>query len=172
MQIDTWKGSRDEYSREIIAALRLKDYLLANYSGPAPADRINLYIAYYETQSLGSAAHSPRVCIPGDGWEIESLTRQTVRVGNQSIAVNRAIIAKGLLRQIVYYWFEQRGRILAGEYQVKWFLFVDGLTKNRSDGSLVRVITPIEGRDVAAADARLAAFVAAAYPRFAAFVPR
>jgi EpsI family protein len=88
------------------------------------------------------------------------------------LTVNRAIIAKGSVKQLVYYWFEQRGRILASEYDVKWYLFVDGLFKRRSDGALLRVITPIEGRNVHAADTRLAQFVSDSYPRLRAFLPR
>jgi EpsI family protein len=172
MQLGSWRGQRDRYSQEIIESLRLHDYLLANYQGAASADQVNLYIAYYQTQSLGSAAHSPRTCIPGGGWEIESLSRTTFEASGTPLSVNRAVIGKGQVKQLVYYWFEQRGRRLASEYDVKWYLFVDGLLKRRSDGALVRVITPIEGRDVQAADSRLVQFVRDFYPRLAAFLPR
>lgn len=172
MQFGPWRGQRDRYSQEIIDSLKLHDYLLANYEGPRSADRVNLYIAYYQTQSLGSAAHSPRTCIPGDGWEIESLTRTTFETNGTPLTVNRAIIGKGQVKQLVYYWFEQRGRNLASEYDVKWYLFVDALLERRSDGALLRIITPIDGRDVQAADTRLIQFVRDSYPRLRAFLPR
>jgi len=172
MNVGKWHGTRDEYSRQIIEALKLHDYLLANYQGPEVQDRVNLYIAYYQTQSMGSAAHSPRTCIPGDGWEIESLTRSTIPMGASSLTVNRAVIAKGQVRQLVYYWFDQRGRVLASEYRVKWYLFVDGLTKRRTDGALIRLVSPVEGRDIAGADKRLQQYLVDLHPRLGAFLPR
>jgi len=171
MQIANWSGAKEQFSSEIIAALKLEDYLLANFTPRGELDPVNLYIAYYKTQQLGSAAHSPRTCIPGDGWEIESLSRTSVDVAGAQLEVNRAIIGKGTRKQLVYYWFDQRGRVLANEYQVKWFLFVDSLFKNRTDGSLVRVITPISGRDIQSAEKRLNDFLRAGYPRFRPFMP-
>ena len=57
--------------------------------------------------------------------------------------INRAIIQNGRNRQLVYYWFKQRGRDIANEYWMKWYLLTDSLSLNRTDGSLVRVVTPI-----------------------------
>jgi EpsI family protein len=45
--------------------------------------------------------------------------------------------------QIVYYWFEQRGRNITNEYAAKWYIFEDSLKLNRTDGALVRVIVPV-----------------------------
>jgi EpsI family protein len=172
MQFGPWQGQRDRYSQDVIDSLKLHDYLLANYQDLSSAERINLYIAYYQTQTLGSAAHSPRTCIPGDGWELESLAQKTFEASGVRLTVNRAIIGKGQVKQLVYYWFEQRGRILASEYDVKWYLLVDGFLKRRSDGALLRVITPIDNRDVQVAEARLIRFVGDSYPRLRAFLPR
>ena len=57
--------------------------------------------------------------------------------------VNRAVMEKMGYRQLVYYWFLQRGRVLTNAYELKWFVFWDALTKHRTDGALVRVITPV-----------------------------
>ena len=44
---------------------------------------------------------------------------------------------------MTYFWFPQRGRILTSLFQVKWYSFWDALTRQRTDGALVRVITPV-----------------------------
>lgn len=172
MRIADWKGRTERYSDKIIAALKVEDYLLANFSaGGGERDAVNLYVAYYKSQSLGSAAHSPRTCIPGDGWEIDSLTRVAVGVPHASLVVNRAVISKGRVRQLVYYWFDQRGRTLSSEYAVKWHLFADGLLKNRTDGALIRLIVLIHGNDVRGAEQRLENFLSEVYPRLRPYVP-
>ena len=38
--------------------------------------------------------------------------------------------------------FEQRGRRIANEYWMKWYLLTDSLSRQRTDGSLVRLTTP------------------------------
>jgi EpsI family protein len=89
-----------------------------------------------------------------------------------TVPVNRAIIRQGENRQLVYYWFRQRGRELTDEMAVKWYILADGISRNRSDGALLRLVTPL-GRteDVASGDARLAEFMAQIQPRLAEFVP-
>jgi EpsI family protein len=171
MRLSSWEGQKSELSSDVLAALKLQDYLLANYRGGNSPEWVNLYIAYYDRQLLGSAAHSPRTCIPGDGWEISDLSPLNVQLGNATISVNRAVIAKGQNRQLVYYWFDQRGRILSSEYAVKWFLFTDGLLRRRTDGALIRLVTPIQGRDVRAADQRLHEFIGEVYNRLRPYVP-
>ena len=68
--------------------------------------------------------------------------------------------------------FEQRGRRIANEYWMKWYLLVDSIMMNRTDGALVRIITPIyPSEDVAAADQRLQDFLAVALPPLPEYIP-
>ena len=62
--------------------------------------------------------------------------------------------------------------MVTNEYAVKWYLFQDALTRNRTDGALVRLTLPLGDADsLEAADAELAAFAAQALPRLAASLP-
>jgi EpsI family protein len=93
-------------------------------------------------------------------------------VAGHPLRVNRAIIQLGDQRQLVYYWFQQRGRTITNEYLVKWYLLWDAISLNRSDGALVRLITPLKtDEDIVGADARLAGFARAAAPLMNAYVP-
>jgi len=171
MQFGQWSGRKGSIEKKIILTLKLDDYLLADFRRPADPAPVNLYVAYNRTQSLGSAAHSPKTCIPGGGWEIEAFGRAAVkRAGAARLPINRAVIAKGRFKQLVYYWFEQRGRTLTNEYHVKWYLLVDAISKNRSDGTLIRLVTPVVGNDMAGAEKRLADFIARFYPRVKPFI--
>jgi len=95
-----------------------------------------------------------------------------VQVAGKTLQVNRVLIQKGETRQLVYYWFQQRGRVITNEYLVKWYLFWDALTRNRSDGSLIRLTTMLApGEELAAGDGRLADFADVAVPRLHSFIP-
>lgn len=154
-KLGQWEGRHERMEQDVIDKLKMTDYLLVNYSN-AENELINLYVAYYQTQRKGVSPHSPRVCIPGGGWEIADLQRVMVN-GHRA---NRVIIKKGLQRQLVYYWFQGHGRIVANEYLNKWYLLQDALFKNRTDGALVRIVTPVLEREpIELADARVLDFM-------------
>ncbi len=142
--IGEWISQPQIIPPNILDTLQLSDYLNANFKD-ATGTAINLYIAYYETQRKGVSPHSPRVCIPGGGWKINTLTRATIPITDDKIIpVNRVEIEKDGHKELVYYWFQQRGRSIANEYLMKLYLLYDSIFKNRTDGALVRVTMPIK----------------------------
>ncbi len=155
-----WQGRTDRLEKQYIDALQFDDYLLADY-GDGSGDTVNLYAAYYSSQRKGASVHSPKSCLPGGGWRINEFSqREIAGAGSQPLRVNRSLIQMGDERLLVYYWFQQRGRVMTNEYLVKWFLFWDALTRQRTDGALVRLTTrvPLDA-DVAEKDALLADFI-------------
>lgn len=142
MTLGAWSGRRDSMEGIYQDVLKLDDYLLANYA-PAVGTPVNLYIAYYNSQRKGEAVHSPRSCLPGGGWQLRDFGQRTlsnVSIDGRPLRVNRSLMELGDQRQLVYYWFEQRGRIITNEFAVKWYLFWDALTRHRTDGALIRLI--------------------------------
>jgi EpsI family protein len=174
MQLGEWRGRRDTLDAIYSDALRLDDYVLADYVG-ASGHAVNLYIAYYNSQRKGEAVHSPRSCLPGGGWQLRDFNQRTlsdIKVNGQPLEVNRTLIALGDQRQLVYYWFEQRVRVITNEFAVKWYLFWDALTRHRTDGALVRLITTLPASsDEVEADRRLADLAARIAPTLARYVP-
>jgi exosortase D (VPLPA-CTERM-specific) len=172
VQLEQWKGRVSKLETIYLDALKLTDYALVDFTNPG-GSQVNFYAAYYESQRKGQSAHSPKSCLPGGGWVMEQFGQRMVEgvtVEGVPLVVNRVVIAQGESRQLVYYWFQQRGRLITNEYLVKWYVFWDGLTKNRSDGALVRLVTPLrEGEDLDQADALMRDFVgkiAGQLPRF------
>jgi len=174
LNMDAWQGRREIMDRQYVDVLKFDDYILADFSkdGMSP---VNFYSAYYASQRKGESVHSPRSCIPGGGWRIKSLETVSVpgvRLYGSELRVNRVLIQRGDERQLVYYWFQQRGRNMTNEYLVKWYLFRDALMLNRSDGALVRLTTRIPtGEDPARAEGRLAGFLASLMPRLDRYIP-
>lgn len=168
-----WAGRRDALDAVYLDVLKLDDYLLADFKSEGTPP-VNLYVAYYDSQRKGQSAHSPRSCIPGGGWEIESITSRDLELPGASDrrTINRVVVRRGEHKQIVYYWFEQRGRVLHNEYLVKWFIFWDALTRNRTDGAMVRLTAPqLQGQTEAQVDEALSAFAQDILPPLAAYLP-
>ena len=142
----------------IEAQLGADDYHSVELSMPGSRATVGLFMAFYDDQTKGGT-HSPEVCLPGAGWEIAWLERVDIapEVGfDAPYNVNRAVIQKGEARMMAYYWFEQHGRHVAWDFAAKLWLLWDGLTIGRTDGALVRIITPIARDETdAEAEARL-----------------
>lgn len=175
LAIGDWSGREDVVEKVYLDVLKLSDYLMAIYSRPNDVAPVGLWIAYYDEQTQSASVHSPQACLPGGGWRIDQLTEHDIpNVGpdGSSLRVNRVEIALGDQRQLVYYWFAQRGRVLTSEYLVKWYIFQDGLTQNRTDGALVRITTPVGDKDgIPEGDARLEEFVRAIDPKLNYYLP-
>lgn len=173
MQIGKWQGIRQPMEEEFINALDFSDYIMVDYHDEKGAV-INFYVAYYESQRKGESIHSPETCLRGGGWVFSQNGRASVPLDGQKgdMVVNRALIQKGSFRQISYFWFPMRGRILTNAFEMKWYNFWDALTQQRTDGALVRVIAPV-GADETPADAenRLQEFVKVIVPVLAEYLP-
>ena len=142
------------FDARLLAVLRVDDYVNRAYVAPG-RPWVGLYVGYYQSQRQGQAIHSPLNCMPGAGWQPIGRTRVTIPVPagggapENHAEINRLIVQKGLDRQLVLYWYQAHGRMVASEYWGKIYTVVDAIRLNRSDGALVRVIVPISTEDAA-----------------------
>jgi exosortase D (VPLPA-CTERM-specific) len=174
MQMGDWRGRRNSLEGIYSDALKLDDYLLADYVDYSGSS-VNVYIAYYNSQRKGEAVHSPRSCLPGGGWQLRDFDQRTlnnVSIDGRPLRVNRTLIELGNQRQLVYYWFQQRGRIITNEFAVKWYLFWDALTRHRTDGALIRLIVALPATaSEAEADRNLTDLASRIVPTLTHYVP-
>ncbi|MFZ5617535.1 MAG: VPLPA-CTERM-specific exosortase XrtD [Pseudomonadota bacterium] len=156
----------------VAEVLGADDSIVVDLKSPEGED-FNLYLAYLEAQRDGRSWHSPRQCIPGGGWKIMRHDVVSTRSRkDKPFTYNRMIIENGDYRQLVYYWYDQRGRKVANEFVMKFWLIVDAVFKKRSDGAMVRLITPV-GDDMAIdeADAKLKGMIARVESFLPSYVP-
>lgn len=175
MKIEGWEAVNDPpMEKEILAVLGVDDYLSRAYYRPDGA-AIGLYMGFYGSQRQGDTIHSPLNCLPGAGWEPLSEGRKVIADAGGpgvDIEVNRYVVQKGLDRQLVLYWYQARGRVVASEYKSRLLLIGDAIRFNRTDGSMIRVIAPIAlGSDGADAERLATEFVLSLYPRLAGYIP-
>lgn len=179
MTLQSWRAIVDPpLEKEILAVLGVDDYLSRIYYGDNSAKVVGLYMGYYNSQRQGDTIHSPLNCLPGAGWEPVQEGRLTIANADgagRDITVNRYVVQKGLDRQLVLYWYQSRGRVVASEYWSKLFLIHDAIRTNRTDGALVRVIASIAhgADDQGAAAEKLAEdFVRVLFPTLPSYLPQ
>jgi len=175
MKIGDWDlRETPEISSKTLAVAGVDDYVNRVYYNPDlfPA---GLYVGYYRSQRSGDTIHSPLNCLPGAGWNPAKSGRISVTLSDGSaIEINRIIIVKGIDRQVVLYWYQSHGRVIASEYWGKIYTVLDALRTNRTDAALVRVICRVGGTDPDAdafTERRAVEFVKALYPLLARFLP-
>jgi exosortase D (VPLPA-CTERM-specific) len=170
--VQGWTGQHQSMESKFVEALDFSDYVIIDYHD-GTGKSVNFYTAYYETQRKGESIHSPSTCLPGSGWVFQESGDTAIRLADgRDILVNRAFMQKGPVKELTYYWFPQRGRIITSAWELKFFVFWDALTRQRTDGALVRLITPVyENERVADAEARLQGFVRAIVPVLDEFIP-
>jgi exosortase D (VPLPA-CTERM-specific) len=171
-RIGPWQGHTSLLDPEIERMLRPDDYILSDYKR-SDGKVVNLYVVYYASQRYGTQPHNPSDCIPGSGWQIIKFEPTSYTDDASKLPLNRVLIEKNSINQVVYYWFDERGRKIANEYLAKWYLHADAIVMNRTDGALVRLITQIySGETERDADERLQAFVRDAVPSLSEYLPR
>jgi len=170
MEISEWSGEKSSLDDKVYNILGVEDYILANYRSN-PDKIVNLYVGFYQSQKEGDIIHSPKNCMPGAGWKITRTAHEEIRIGDGEHArVIKLILQKGSQKQVVLYWFQSRGRIISSEYAQKIWLVVDSIFKNRTDGSFVRLISPVI-KNEADALAVLKDFAGQIYPYLKKYIP-
>jgi EpsI family protein len=169
--LDAWRGQDLRFSASIEDKLGVADYVSKIYRSDAEQSA-HLYVGFYASQRHGEMIHSPKNCLPGNGWYIAKRDTTVVDIAPYPpFRVNSYIVENGIDRQLVVYWYQQSGgRIVTNEYLGRVYLVFDSLTKNRSDAALIRVSVPFEDNPAAAADTALD-FLEAAYPALMRFLP-
>ncbi len=169
-----WQGGPDiPFTADTLQVLGPGQFLERNYVAPDQRAPVDLFLAYFPSQRSGDTIHSPRHCLPGAGWQFADESEiQLKKPSGQPITINYYVIAKGNDRQVVLYWYQAHGRVVANEYRAKFYQMWDAMRLNRTDGSLVRVITPVApGESLDSAKDRAVGFAEQLLPLLGSYIP-
>lgn len=174
MQIQNWRGRDLPLAPDALEVLGPGSFLSRNYQRSPFDSPLDLFIAFFPSQRTGDTIHSPKNCLPGSGWAaLESGHIQLRRPDGTTVTVNRYLIGKGLSKAVVLYWYQAHARVTPSEYWAKIYLVTDSIRLHRTDGALVRVVTPIADREnVAPAEKRAAGFAEQLLPILDSYIPR
>jgi EpsI family protein len=173
VNIDGRTGTDQQFDRETLDALGAGDVLARVYAQNRLAGSIGLFIGYFPTQRTGQTIHSPKNCLPGAGWVFESSNSvDLIDVNGKPHRVGEYVVSNNEAKQFVIYWYQAHGRSVADEYMAKIYMVIDAIRMNRTDGALVRVITPISSNEnISAARSRAEKFTRQLAPLLPRFIP-
>ena len=170
-QIGDWKVEEVIHSSaSVVQMLGVTDYINYEFVNSV-GKRVNFYVGYYHAVGVDGAYHSPKNCLPGGGWGIASEKKVTLPVKDGAATVTEMIIQNGPARQIVFYWYQNRGRIIASEYWEKIYLVLDALLRHRRDGAFVRIMAPCNKDSIQARETELKRFAAMVLEELKSFLP-
>ena len=176
--IDQWSSQDVPISQETLDILGDGRFLNRVYTNSTPTGRlaeppVSLFIGYFPTQRTGQSIHSPQNCLPGAGWTFAS--SQTIyleQAEHKNYVVGEYLITNGSNKQVVLYWYLAHGRSVANDYLAKVYMMADAIRWNRTDGALVRLVTPVQpGESLESAQARVITFADNLVPMLPRFIP-
>jgi EpsI family protein len=147
-------------SADVVKLLGVDDYIQYNYVTPSQS-WANLYVGYYSSVGVGGGYHSPKNCLPGGGWGIDTVKTVRLRAGiegKSTSTITEMLIRQGDEYQVVFYWYQNRGRVIASEYWEKIYLVLDALLKGRRDGAFIRIMVTVKEADIEGAERRAQKF--------------
>jgi EpsI family protein len=176
--IDPWSSQDIPISQDALDILGDGRFLNRLYNNTTPTGRlveppISLFIGYFPTQRTGQSIHSPQNCLPGAGWTFVSSKKIYLQGPElKNYAVGEYVIGNGTARQVVLYWYLAHGRSIANDYVAKAYMMADAIRYNRTDGALVRLVTPLESNETLdTAEARVIKFADRLVPTLPRFIP-
>ena len=170
--VGDWHGREATiFELDILNVLKTSDYVMRRYVDSGGRS-LWLFIGFWQTQRKGAQPHSPRNCLPGGGWEPLEATQLIVPLPRPygPITVNRFLLQKDAAQQLVFYWYHSQGRAVAGEVAARVELVKNSILRNRTDGALIRITSPIDG-SVTETSERLVAYVQAMNPILTEYLP-
>jgi EpsI family protein len=176
--IGGWTAQDYPLDSETLAVLGDGRFLNRVYSNLGPAGRsveapVSLFIGYFPTQRSGQSIHSPQNCLPGAGWAfLSSKVINLPTPDGRPYPVGEYLIGNAGQKQVVLYWYLAHGRSVANDYLAKAYMMLDAVRWNRTDGALVRIVTPV-GQDepLQTAEQRAVNFANQVTPILPRFIP-
>jgi EpsI family protein len=173
-KIGEWTGKEEHFDQAVYDVLGVSDSYLANYSN-REGNGVQIYIGYYESQREGQQIHSPKNCMPGSGWNITETSLEDITLkgddSQKKIKVIKLLLEKDNQKQVVLYWYQSNGRFISSEYSQRMYMVIDSITKHRTDGSFVRLISPVQNNDEEAAVKHLKDFTVELIPVLKEYIP-
>jgi EpsI family protein len=168
--LDDWQG-KDTTFDPVYGADPADTSLLRVYSRGADSPVI-LYVGFYRDLTTSLDVHTPEICYPAQGWTISTVNLSHNGVfRRQPIPAKEIVADKTGIKRLVTWWNQAGSQPFETRIRYVYAMLAMSLFTGRTDGSLVRIETPIEADGEAAANARVGEFCKSLLPRLEKALP-
>lgn len=150
------------------STLELDDYTQSSYEKNGKV--LSLFIGYYFSLEKVSAAHSPLICFPAQGWSISQPTKRQLAVNQHTIHYSELLAGIGEHQEVVMYWFQAHEKTTPVVQLNKLYATLNKLTGKSEEHAFVRVSVPVDKSGPDKARKQGEDFIAAFYPSFLTYV--
>lgn len=154
--------------KQTASFLELDDYTQTRYEKDGRA--VDLYIGYYFTLDKVSAAHSPLICFPGQGWDVSQPSEHRLHVDQNEIHYAEMIANMGEHQELVMYWYQAHEKTSPEAYKNKLNALLNKLTGKKQEHAFVRITVTIGESGPEGARKIGSDFITAFYPVFLTYI--
>lgn len=165
-----WSMSAQSYfNPQMLAVLQPTDYLYRVYQDSA-GNQVTFYLGYHAGGPESGPIHSPKHCLPGSGWFEISEEKRNLSFENGELPLVQAIYQNDDQKEMFFYYFQVKGRVLTDEYSLKLAEIINSILYNRRDSAFVRISVPFteDRAEAAQIGERFAAMI---YPHILSVLP-
>ena len=168
-QLGEWHSVRQEYfSQALLSVLRPSDYLFRRYQSPK-GQIVDIYIGYHDGAQGAGPIHSPKNCLPGNGWTEIFSRPSALDIGKDRVHLTEALYRQDAQQTLFLYWFMVRDRTLSSEIGLKLAEIANSVRNGQRGACFVRVSLPVE-TDPSESAVTAESFLKQAYPTLRAFL--
>jgi len=168
--VNTWQMvSQTQFSSEVITVLKPTDYLYRHYKGSGDRN-VSLYIGFHDGGKGSGEIHSPKHCLPGNGWQEVASDQISVALPQGKVSLVKAVYQKGESRELFLYWFQVQEKSLSNEYSLKCAEIMNSVLHRRRDAAFIRISVPLQPNEKGA-ETTAVNFVEDIYPLIRQFLP-
>ncbi|MDH4158305.1 MAG: EpsI family protein [candidate division Zixibacteria bacterium] len=150
LEKESWVGEKEVIPTYVFKQLNPVDIFAANYVNDR-GEIVNLVIDYFAGDKAGGP-HSPRNCLPGSGWAIESTAERKIPSGDRTIPAQRFALRLGNSGKVMDFWYITRYGETANDYALKFYTMLSSLTLHRTDVAFIRFVCNSDSTSLAAMD--------------------
>lgn len=142
--IGNWYGKELGMDERTYEVLETKDAIMREYANSNEA----ILLAIVFSQDNRKVSHPPEVCFAGGGWERLNKGVETLIINGREIKMNKLILQKDSLKQIVLYLYKSGDRLTENYYAQQFNIMLNGMLRKDTSSALIRVSTNVSNGDL------------------------
>lgn len=149
LALGEWTGVRRDIPPAVIELLNPKAIFSAAYTN-SEGVQVDLLFDFFSSESSIGGPHSPRNCLPGQGWIILETVENRVEINDRTIPANRFELRHGDTRQVMDFWYVTNYGETANDYVFKLYQVLSSLTLKPKEVAFVSFTTNRQAKSLAA----------------------